>query len=99
MTSGRVNGLEETNICSKGDPVRCCRASAEVAQVLGLHTRQSNNESVFDRRNDFTAEGDGRSAGEEDSDAGEKSESLVWLLEDVANKVTNGPLLLATLDR
>lgn len=38
MTSGKVNGLEETNICSKGDPVRCCRASTEVAQVLQLHT-------------------------------------------------------------
>lgn len=34
MTSGKVNGLEETNICSKGDPVGCCRASTEVAQVL-----------------------------------------------------------------
>lgn len=38
MTSGKVNGLEETNICSKGDPVRCCRASTEVAQVLQSHT-------------------------------------------------------------
>lgn len=46
---------------------------------------------MFDRRNDFTAEGDGRSAGEEDSDAGEKSELLVWLLVDAANKVTNSP--------
>lgn len=40
MTSGRVNGLEETNVCGKGDPVRCCRASAEVAQVRGLHAQQ-----------------------------------------------------------
>lgn len=41
ITSGKVNGLEETNICSKGEPVRCCRASKEVAQVLDLHTRHS----------------------------------------------------------
>lgn len=42
MTSGKVNGLEETNICSKGEPVRCCRASTEVAQVRQLH---ATNES------------------------------------------------------
>ncbi|CAG10614.1 unnamed protein product [Tetraodon nigroviridis] len=40
MSSSKVNGLEETNICGKGDPVRCCRASTEVAQVLHLHARQ-----------------------------------------------------------
>lgn len=39
-----------------------------------MGTEQSDRRS--DRRNDFTAEGDGRSSGEEDSDAGEKSELL-----------------------
>lgn len=50
MTSSKVNGLEETDICSKGDPVKCCRASTEVAQVLHLHTTNESNPFRATRR-------------------------------------------------
>lgn len=52
MTSGRVNGLEETNICSKGDPVRCCRASAEVAQLRETVTQQEKRIQMLEKKID-----------------------------------------------
>ncbi|XP_011615278.2 serine/threonine-protein kinase Nek9 isoform X1 [Takifugu rubripes] len=52
MTSGKVNGLEETNICSKGDPVRCCRASTEVAQLRETVARQEKRIQTLEKKID-----------------------------------------------
>lgn len=83
MSCDKVNGLEEADICRKGDSGRCCRASSEVAQVSILHTQHNKSWSdqytahsvtVSDWRAYFAAEGDSRSSGDEDSDARETSE-------------------------
>lgn len=49
MSCGKVNGLEEMDICGKGESDGCCSARREVIQVLKLHTQhksRSNRENT-----------------------------------------------------